>query len=579
MKPPFGMDVAKRLKEKGYISESHLSKFKKIHDDIGKAQKMAEGGVVDEPQNVKLAQWLSTMPAGVTPAAPSPSKASQAAPDTGKARKMADGGMVDEAPTPDETASSLSQLTVPDSVVGAVKNAYNTLPFMPGATAQEQPAPQEAPAPSPQPMQDMQQFGTEGPQQQPPATMKLASDTPDKTGMQVPEYNPMGDAMQGMNSAYDMQAQGVATQLKAAQAKGSEEAAQYQNTAKKLADSEAARQDYVAKQTDYMNGKQAELDDLNDKYSKMKIDPDRYWNNKSTPDKVMAGIGMILGSFGSSSTNQVVDQMHRAIQQDLEAQSHDIQTAGQGIRQKQSLFADMFNIYKNKEAAMAASTVSIMNQTQLQLNAIASRYSSPEAQGKAQQLYGQIELQKQQAQMQLNQSVMKMYALQNPEQYKEFLEPNQRERIVPGYKGLATQPAVAKELIDASSANKSVQDNADALIKIANMPGASLTPELIKEAKVRYNALQGQIAKSEYSRTTENELNQVADAVADPTKMFSLRSSILKSLNTVKDVAKENIDNKAKAAGLIPYAEANGLKTSSEMPKPMGGMIPTSARK
>lgn len=61
-------------------------------------------------------------------------------------------------------------------------------------------------------------------------------------------------------------------------------------------------------------------------YQSKKIDPDRYWNSRSTGAKISAGIGMILGGLSSGATggpNLAVETINRAIDRDIEAQKDD----------------------------------------------------------------------------------------------------------------------------------------------------------------------------------------------------------------------------------------------------------------
>ncbi len=78
-----------------------------------------------------------------------------------------------------------------------------------------------------------------------------------------------------------------------------------------------------------------------------KIDPDRWWNSKSTEGKVLAGIGMILGGIGGglakTGRNQAMDVMNQAIDRDIDAQKHHIDDTWKAIAAQHGLNKDTFD--------------------------------------------------------------------------------------------------------------------------------------------------------------------------------------------------------------------------------------------
>lgn len=114
-----------------------------------------------------------------------------------------------------------------------------------------------------------------------------------------------------------------------------------------------------------------EHEDLTQAVMNQKIDPDRYWHNKSLPGKISTAIGVILGGIGAglqhSTTNQALQVVQDAIKQDIDAQKAE-------LGKKQTLLSVNLERYKNLDAATAA-TMAQMNSLvagQLQLNAAKS---------------------------------------------------------------------------------------------------------------------------------------------------------------------------------------------------------------
>ncbi len=95
----------------------------------------------------------------------------------------------------------------------------------------------------------------------------------------------------------------------------------------------------IAKAHAYSQSKEAE------------VDPDRWWNNKSTGGKILAGVGMFLGGVGGGAQgtgrNVALEVMNKAIDDDMRAQSANIKTHIDGnwkaIADKHQLGEDAFN--------------------------------------------------------------------------------------------------------------------------------------------------------------------------------------------------------------------------------------------
>lgn len=78
----------------------------------------------------------------------------------------------------------------------------------------------------------------------------------------------------------------------------------------------------------------------------MKIDPDRWWNEKSTEGKILAGIGMVLGGIGGglakTGRNPAMEVMNNAIERDINSQKNDIDNAWKAIDKQHALNNDAF---------------------------------------------------------------------------------------------------------------------------------------------------------------------------------------------------------------------------------------------
>ncbi len=103
------------------------------------------------------------------------------------------------------------------------------------------------------------------------------------------------------------------------------------------------------------------------------VDPERYWNNKSTGGKIAAGIGMVLSGMGGGMTgsnrNLALEQLNKAVDDDISAQRQNINTHIEGnwkaIADKHQLNQDAFNndlhrqVWENNFRTSALETIKL----------------------------------------------------------------------------------------------------------------------------------------------------------------------------------------------------------------------------
>lgn len=176
--------------------------------------------------------------------------------------------------------------------------------------------------------------------QQPPGVDERVSNDPNKP-TPVTEVKPIGakEYMTGLLGGLDFkkeihkkeaknQSEGYLTQaeIETRAAEADRQAlAQQQYLNQQYQQDQQVRQDKLMAQIDKEH---AEVQDkVREQYNK-KIDPERYWNSKSTGAKILAGIGMVLGGMGGGMTktgrNPALEQINKAINDDIDAQKYEI---------------------------------------------------------------------------------------------------------------------------------------------------------------------------------------------------------------------------------------------------------------
>jgi hypothetical protein len=141
-------------------------------------------------------------------------------------------------------------------------------------------------------------------------------------------------------------------------------------------------------------------------YNAGKVNPDHYWENKTSGQKIRNTIGMILSGFGGTqSAKMFQDSMDNEIKQDIAAQESN-------LGQKRTLLEDNIRKYGDLETARKASYVDHANLVAAQLDRAAATAGSPEAAARAQMAKAQLAMTVQPKIDELAQrsSVMKMMA-------------------------------------------------------------------------------------------------------------------------------------------------------------------------
>lgn len=189
------------------------------------------------------------------------------------------------------------------------------------------------------------------------------------------------------------------------------------------AQSEGSRQATAAMQT-YLDNQQTQqkvfeqenegskrhLDMLERAVTIGKIDPNRYWNSKSTGGKIAASIGLLFGGIGAGLTKQpnaALEIMQNAIKQDIEAQMTDKSN-------EMSLYKVGLEKYRDSRAAQQFATLQANALLQGQLAKVAQSTGSAQAQATAQQMIGALKAQSAPMKQKLDLESMQMRMLNQP---------------------------------------------------------------------------------------------------------------------------------------------------------------------
>jgi hypothetical protein len=145
-----------------------------------------------------------------------------------------------------------------------------------------------------------------------------------------------------------------------------------------------------------VNEAMGKIDTLRSNYAQAKIDPSRVFGN-DTGKRIMAGIAIAFGSIGSALTggeNTALKIINKAIDDDVTAQKEEMSSKQAQITLERQGLADVKDLFKDRIEAQIAQRTMRIEAAQRQIQTIADRYGTQEAQGKAQVLIGQLEVNK-----------------------------------------------------------------------------------------------------------------------------------------------------------------------------------------
>lgn len=252
------------------------------------------------------------------------------------------------------------------------------------AGAREEAPSQETPASIAQPPNDSPNLLAQYDQ---PLDTGLLSPVPHGQGQ--PNANPGQAAISQAQSRVPTSAELDASIKQRTEGAGAEASAmqlQNESLAKQYKKNNDADQAYMYQQAAKMDGYQKQYDQMAADISSTKIDPNKYWHDKSTGSKVAAVIGLMLGGVGAGLThgpNVGLQMLQKGIDNDIESQKSN-------LGKKQSLLSDNLRMQGNLLAATNATRLQMSAMAQGRLMQVAAQTGNPIIAARAQQKAAEI---------------------------------------------------------------------------------------------------------------------------------------------------------------------------------------------
>jgi hypothetical protein len=281
------------------------------------------------------------------------------------------------------------------------------------------------------------------------------------------------------------------------------------------------------------------------------VDPHRFFADKGTGARVLAGLGIFLSGLGGQG-QQALQQVQTAIDRDIDAQKATIQGNLDKGRQAVSSKVTMLGIYRDKfkddAAAEAATRATMLEGAAARMDAMAQKYAPEQIKAKAMEGAAQLRAAAAQEKQRFAQSAQELaikqqLADQEGEKMKLTLMEKMmtqkganNELLVPGL-GLALDKKAAELLREKKTSYENAQSAVDELLAMRNKNGAEFTGAEVGKMRSAANRLLLKYQKHEgLTRLSDVDVKILGEiAGGDPTRIgyvAPVLQDLRKSINT-----------------------------------------------
>lgn len=372
----------------------------------------------------------------------------------------------------------------------------------------------------------------------------------------------LDQAIQPYTRGIDVAQQGLAMQMSAADAKAKEESALLGQMAKDMQKNQAALDATRQAKAKWVEDNTKQIDDEQRAVSELRVDPDRYWNNMSTLQKIMGSLAVATGrASGDKNAGNVIAN---AIERDIEAQKIAIGQKQKGVDGRINSYERFKDKFKDDEMAQLASMDTGLKVAQLKIQQIAAKTGSMDTQGKLMGVMGELEQKRAAIRMQIGEKLAGMYG--GGDLNPEAMDKDKRERWVPGF-GPAYSKEDATTMKVAIGKAKMAKDTINEILQIAEMGSMQkLSPELAGRAQILATQVKAAIRDDVVGPGTLSETDKaLLDATAaDPSKIFALGAALKGKYKAISEGVDRGLAAKAYGFGLKTPAERVGFTSAKK---------------
>lgn len=137
----------------------------------------------------------------------------------------------------------------------------------------------------------------------------------------------------------------------------------------------------------YRDNLETSINDLRQKINDGEVNPNHYWESKSTGSKISTALGVILSGIGAGLQHSTTNMAWEALQKNID---RDIQTQKDSLGRKQTMLSDNMRLYGNYVDAENATRIQAGSLLQAELSNIAAKSRDPLLAARAKQAEAEI---------------------------------------------------------------------------------------------------------------------------------------------------------------------------------------------
>lgn len=349
---------------------------------------------------------------------------------------------------------------------------------------------------------------------------QMPTAAPDMSQVPLEQQTP---AMEGIENAYTMKQIAAGTAAEAGMEKAEKEAEFRKEFQQQMEEFNQRQQVAEQERQEQLVDQLEKIDATAKEYGSLEIDPSRLYKNASTGQKILASIGLVLGSFGRNG-NQAASTIMKAVNQDINAQKADIATAKGELTTQQGVLSQMRQLFGDERQAEQAAKLAMLENAENKIKQFQAESQSKVVQAQGQDALAGIELEKQKLKAKAEQAAREAQTRQYATQTMDpaYMSQEQKDVFVPGY-GFAFNKENAEKFKDEIIGIESSLKGIDELLDLAKS-GATLSPDSRGATKVKQSLLIGELRLPVVGpgALSDQEMDLLRSVIADPSKFTTI---------------------------------------------------------
>jgi hypothetical protein len=308
-----------------------------------------------------------------------------------------------------------------------------------------------------------------------------------------------------------------------------------------------------------VNDQRMKLDAAVNDVKNFQFDSNHFWNDKSTASKILAAISMGLGAYGASMTggkNYAMEIINDAINRDTEMQKLKFEKSKFGVSVAQTGLQTMYDQFNNEDKANLGLRISQLEMVKSKIDTLSAQSKSAEIKNNAQMLKAEVT----QKQAQMMESFDKISWDKSIDLMKLQVEGAKVKQgmmgtYVPGLKGHATTPEIAKGLIDDDARLRTLIKNVNEIKQLKSDAKFGRLP--LNKARTAAAAIASSMKFNMVKFNDANLRGAATDYIekmipGDPLEVDLFGQDIEGKLDTLPRIMARQFKAGAEAAGLNP---------------------------